>query len=663
MKITLLPIIPMLRTGSIILCLLIAIIFKTTAQIPQGTKGDTDNFIRATQQNDTIPKTTFSLPDTAQVRYFSSSHPERIYLFTDTSLDNHFQQYLPLRMRNDELVSLGYPGSAARPLNRPVSNRMGFDLGFHQFDAYFFNNQDFRFYVGDKSFSQGKWTFRSMGNDSNLDFEYGGHYKKDIYFTLNWKRINSSTTGDYKLINQSAINSNWGAALAQIKNKYSWYLSFSSNGFQQNDNGGLISDDALRNKDTLLIGGRQSIPPKISIPVNVTFTSRNIQWKHSWKLNRNVSSNRNLQLVHQANVIFTKYKSAGKFGNRTVAQQINDSLYFGDLLSDSRGVRLFLKTQEFDNRISLSGTAQRQNSIGNRFDAGIRHRFIQIFDDIQYQNVQNLFAFAEIDFKSFSRFQLNTYFHLGMLPANAGEYKMEGNIFLDLEPLGTLEGRLTQQRYQPAFLQNRLLNVEKEVWTNNFQKTFETTFSAAWTLKKIGFKAEGSYQLLNNYIYYSENLRPRQVTSGLSIFQIMLTESLRFWHIGLDNYVSFQKSTDDRVHVPLISGKHCAFIEGNLFRKKAMLARAGLELRYITSYQADAYQALTGQFYWQNSISTPFFPSADVFISAKVKRTRVFVKLENFTRSWDKRTVFYQTPNYPIYDTYFRIGIQRIFTD
>ena len=607
--------------------------------------------------------TAFSFPDTAKFRYFGIDDPGHTKIFSDTSLDNHFHQYSPTRKRNDEYVGLGYNGSAARPILRKTTERMGFDLGFHQFDVYLLKIRDFRFFSGNKSFSQGKWTLRSMGNDSNLDFEYGGHFKKNIYFSLNWNRVNSSSTGNYKLLNQSALNSCWGAALMQLNKSSSWSLGFSSNGFQQSDNGGLLNDVALRTRDTLLIGGKQSLPTRFSQALTNSFTNRNFEWQYSRNLAGSWNSSKKFRLIHRANLMFDRYKAYAKFNNRTTAQELTDSLFLGNLLSDSRGVRLLLESQILENRISFSGSSGTDFSKENRFETGILHRYALVSDERLTERFQNMFAFAQFGFAPIGKIKLYGYLHLGLIQENAGEYKAEGDIFFDLGIPGTLEARLIQQRYQPTFLQKRMVNAQREIWTNDFQKTFETTLSAAWTLKKLGFRTEAGYHLLNNYIFFNSNFKPEQVRPAIGIFQLSLSENLRIKHFGSDHFMALQRSSDARIHLPLLTGKHSLYFEGSMFRKKAMLARIGVELRYSSAYQADAYHPLIGQFYWQDNNTLPFFPSADVFLSAKIKSSRVFVKMENINRSWDRRTVFYQTPYYPQYDTYFRIGIQRIFTD
>lgn len=643
-------------------------IFNTFAQgrpsstYPSGNSSSIPS--SSTTSNSNLPGFAEEELDTARVIYFHAQQPERQYVLSDTTLDNHFQQYLKTRTRNNEFAYLGYAGSAARPLVWQVRNRMGFDLGFHQFDIYLFKNQDFKYYNNRKSFSQGKWTFRSLGNDSNLDFEFGGHYKKDVFLSLNWHRINTNTVGAYKFSNQSAVNSNWGMSVGQLGKRYNWFLSFASNGFQQGDNGGIVNDAALKNADTTLIGGLKSIPTKLLNNVlNTAYTTRDVQWRHSWRLNQSDSSTRNFQLTHQINYRITKYKAYAKLSSLTK----NDSTFFGDLLNYNKGVRLFASIQNVENQFIISSTKKSLrdaiSSAGNTFEAGLRHQWFSIDLENGQERIQNLFAFANLNFNTFQRFQLNTYAHLGLLPANAGEYRAEGTIFFDLKPIGNLEAKLVQQRYQPTLMERQFYNVRQEVWSNDFKKLFETSLSATYRLPKIGFTAEAAYHLINNYIYFNENLKPTQEKNAVSILQLNLSESFKFKHFGFENFVSIQKSASESVHLPTVLGKHGIFLEGKIFRKKVMLARIGLDFRYTTDYKADIYHPFIGQFYWQNKENIPFYPSCDAYISAKVTKTRVFVKIENLTRSIYKKEVYYLVPYYPMYDVYFRIGVQRKFTD
>lgn len=604
-------------------------------------------------------------PDTAKIIYFYAQQPKQHFVWSDTSLGNHFHQYLPIRARQDEFAYLGYAGSAAKPLLWQSSNRMGFNMGINVFDAYCFKHQDFKYYLTDKAFSQGKWSFRTLGNDSNLDFEYGGHFKKNVFLSLNWHRLNSTTEGAYKFANQSALNTNWGLSVGQINKRYQWFLGFTSNSFKHSDNGGISKDIGLIDSDSLpFAGGLKFIPTNARIAVNNAYIVRDYQWRHSYQLFRNDSmSKRDFQLIHQLNYRTNKFKSYADFSGQAQKQ---DSLFFGDLLKYNKGMRLFTNIENIENQfiIAFSKPAKGQLSgIGNNFEIGLKHAWFSVDLETKIERVQNLFAFSKINFNNFQRFKLNTYGHLGLAAANLGEYRAEGSIFFDLKPVGTLEGKLLQQRFQPSLMERQLYNAQQEVWNNAFNKVFETSISATYNLPKIGFSANVAYHLINNYIYFNKKLIPVQRSEGLSVFQLNFSESFKIKHFGMDNFVSIQQTDASAMHLPKLMGKHSLYFEGRILRNKIMLAKLGLDFRYNVDYQADSYHPFLAQFYWQDNFTIANYPAIDVFLSAKVDKTRVFVKVENVARSFYKKKIYYLVPQYPMYDTYFRIGIQRKFID
>lgn len=608
-------------------------------------------------------------PDTATVIFFYAQRPDIQYAMRDTLLDNHFQQYLPTRKRNDEYATLGYMGSAARPLVWRGYERMGFDEGWHQFDVYRFRNEDFRYYNTQKSFSQGFWSGRSLGDDSQLDFEYGGHFDKNVFLSLQWHRVNMSQSGSYKFARQRALNTNWGVSVGQIKTRYQWFLSMASNGFEQEDNGGLVSDTTL--KKTLqgtvndVVGGNSWYVTRLSQAMRTNFTHRDIQWKHQYWLNPNNANGKRLSLTHQTDYQIFKYKTATGFSN-TSTLFLRDSSYIGELLTDRRGARLAVETQRIDNQFLIAFAKNdllSTKGARNPFGVGIKHSWVGVNQEVDTKNVHNLFAIGHAKFDQFSRFRLNTNAHLGLSKAVAGEYRADATVFFDLKPIGTLEGQLVQQRFQPTLLEQSLYNARREVWQNDFKKLFYTSLSATYRLPKIGFSAQAAFHVINNYIYFNEKLKPTQENSAVSLFQLNISQSLKYGHVGLDNFVSLQQSSNDVLRVPTLTGKHSLYIEGKVLRKRIMLARFGIDIRYVSDYKSEQYNAFLGQFHWQDTETMLMYPSVDAYISAKVTKTRVFVKMENLTRYWYRDRVFYQVLAYPQYDSYFRIGIHRRFTD
>jgi hypothetical protein len=601
--------------------------------------------------------------DTVKVAYFYAAFPSKKIPFSDTLLANDFQHYTAIRGRRAEYAYLGMAGSAHHPIVWQTAFREGFDVGIHSFDLFRIDNQSIKYYQTNKAFSQAKWTFRSIGNDSNFDFDYGSQFSNNNYVSLEWHRSNQSKDPNYNFKGASALNTNWAVGYGHIGKKHSIFVSFANNNAQQTHNGGIAAG-----ADTFMLKtgfpGNYTIDTKLPNVLNLRYKVQNIQIRQTYKLNRANDSlaitKRAFLITHIFDYQHTTNKNYYTFSGLKKA----DSLFFQDFINDRRGLRVFFDVKKIENQLSVGTQKPRTGQLPDVIEIGLKHRFYNIYFEPKDSQINHIFAFGKWNFGLSKWLKINTYAHFGLLPANAAEYCLKGDLQLNLQKLGVLEATFMQQRYQPSLLQTRMYSFQLPVWRHDdFSKSFSTTLSASYRLPALNFAATGSYHLLNNYIYFDKTLQPLQTNKAVNILQLELLQDIHIRKLHIENYLAFQKSTNDAVQLPTIYGKHSIYVEGKLFRKGAMLARLGADFRYTTAYNADAFNPLINQFYTQTDSEIPFYPALDVYVSARVLKLRAFVKMENITSIFYKKAIFFTVPNYPLYNTYLRFGFYRRFTD
>ena len=93
-----------------------------------------------------------------------------------------------------------------------------------------------------------------------------------------------------------------------------------------------------------------------------------------------------------------------------------------------------------------------------------------------------------------------------------------------------------------------------------------------------------------------------------------------------------------------------------------MHTQLGVDVRYNTAFYADAYDAATGRYYWQNQKKIGNFPLVDVHANLKLKRTRVFFQWLNAASDFLNGD-FWAAPDYPFYRRAFRLGVAWSFYD
>ena len=96
--------------------------------------------------------------------------------------------------------------------------------------------------------------------------------------------------------------------------------------------------------------------------------------------------------------------------------------------------------------------------------------------------------------------------------------------------------------------------------------------------------------------------------------------------------------------------------------KKAILIQLGFNINYFSGYFSDTYMPANGQFYLQQNLKIGNYPYMDLFIHAKIKRARLFFKIENANMGFPTKGYF-QVPYYPMPDRRAIIGLFWKFFD
>ena len=180
--------------------------------------------------------------------------------------------------------------------------------------------------------------------------------------------------------------------------------------------------------------------------------------------------------------------------------------------------------------------------------------------------------------------------------------------------------------------------------------------------KKPRFKIELSAYNLKNYIYYGLNVNPVQISYPLNIFIGQVSKDISIGKFHLNSLALIQKSSNEKaVHVPLLYLKQSLYLESMLF-KKAMQLQLGMALNYFTNYEGNYYMPALGQFYLQDSTSVGNYPFIDVFAAGKIKRVRLFIKLQNITSGLVNGSE-YTVPFYPVAPRMLKWGVSWMFFD
>lgn len=243
-------------------------------------------------------------------------------------------------------------------------------------------------------------------------------------------------------------------------------------------------------------------------------------------------------------------------------------------------------------------------------------------------------------------------FHAGATYAIDTDKMLEGKISLS-ERMPDFNTLLYQSDYMAYNWQNT------EVFSPERMQQFQFQFRS-----KRWFTVGVDFTVLDNYTYFSQDfsgidpqIRPFQHTNTVNHFKIRLEKEFKFGKFALNNTVMYQNVRQDAtvINVPEWTTRNTLYFSDYLF-KKALYLQTGLNFKYFTRYNANAYNPLLGEFYVQNQQEIGNFPLLDFFINAKVKQTRIYLSAEHFNSAFTGYN-FYSAPSYPYRDFIVRFGL------
>lgn len=250
----------------------------------------------------------------------------------------------------------------------------------------------------------------------------------------------------------------------------------------------------------------------------------------------------------------------------------------------------------------------------------------------------------------------------------------------------TIKGNLNANYFKAtaSYKKDSLLVLKATLLNNSKSPNYNTLINQsnynAYNWKNTGFKNELTRTLLfelelekilntsaqitqlDHYTYFTkvdEQIKPFQYNETINYLKIKASKAISYKRFTLDNTVMYQKvATGASVFkVPEFITRNSLYYSNAVFKKKPMYLQTGITLKYHTNYFANGYNPLLSEFYLQHDIKIGNHPIIDVFMNARVRNMRIFLKAEHINTLIDMKQVYYAAPNQPYRDFTFRFGV------
>jgi hypothetical protein len=236
---------------------------------------------------------------------------------------------------------------------------------------------------------------------------------------------------------------------------------------------------------------------------------------------------------------------------------------------------------------------------------------------------------------------------------------VRATISYSLSPAASITLRVQANNYSPAYSQTHYVSNHLK-WSNAFTQIAEKNFSLSFNHTNYKWSLGVTYNTLANYVYLDSLCTPKQIHSSAAIYSAFISKQVALHKFHFNTTITAQIGNTDYIHLPSIQTVNTLYFQDQWF-KKGVLTQMGFDVRYFSSYYADAYLPAMGLYYWQNKITVGNYPFVDFFFAMKIKRANVFFKVEHLNSGFSG--AYYLAPHLPAADRSIKVGINWDFFD
>lgn len=584
-------------------------------------------------------------------------------------------------------IYLGNAGNAAKSLLFSPKFNAGFDPGLHAFDIYEWKIEKVRFFNTTRPYSEINYQLGSRV-EQIIELVHTQNLKPNWNAALQYRLINSP--GFFKSQKTNHNNYVFSSWYQSVNKRYNNYFVLLGNKMQTAENGGIDDDKDYLNDP--VYKDRFNINTKLGgdDPFSANFFSTKINTGNKYSeftvlLRQQYDLGKKDSIVTDSTVtplFFPRLRFEHTF------QLDQDKYTFQDYLGDSLYYQTYYDTS-LKKPIDTFIVKDRWKIISNDFsfyqfpDAKNLQQFIKL--GVQLQSITGEFTAGK---KSF----VNTIGHaeyrnktrnlqwdieangkLYFTGLNKGDY--EAHISLQRllgKKIGYIQLGFENTSRTPSFIFDRRSSFYFLKTTKNFNKENNTHLFASYFLPSFKFRLTGHYYLATNYTYLADYYQLKQETSLFNVLQVAVEKTVKLgkrwnWHAE----VYFQQAIGDApVHVPVIYTRNRIVYEGN-FGFKSLNIAMGAEIRYRSSYKADGYSPVQGQFYYQDSITIKNkLPDIAAYMHFRIRSFKAFFRIENLNTARKQEGGGFGftnnnlvAPNYALPGLQFRLGVYWSFVN
>jgi hypothetical protein len=504
----------------------------------------------------------------------------------------------------------------------------------------------------------------TINKGQNVDSFITLNTSKNLNFSIAYRGLRSE--GDY--INQlvSAGNFRFTTSYATTDRRYALNAHFVSQDISNEENGGITTptDFESDNKD---YKNRQRLQVYLT-DAKSFLKGRRLFFDHAFRINPTNGSN-NLYITHQFNYEYKFFE----YNQPTVISTV-----------DGEPVERFGESYATSNINDQTRFEKLYNKVGATYENSLLGKFNFFIDDYR----SNYKYDRIIVFKDGRTIPDNIYQQINNF---GGQYEYQKNKWngrflysrsITDVSLSDLDAKLRYNLNDKIQFDFRYRNVNKLPnnnynlyqssyvkynWSHNYKNEKINTLSA--NVFTPWLNAEVEYSVLKDHLYFADVSSPLEIANQIQIINpaqygnainyltIKASREFKFGPFGFDNTLLYQKvdQSDLILNVPDFVTRNTFYYSGYFF-KKALYMQTGVIFNYFTKYYGNGYNPVVGEFFIQKNEKIGGYPLFDLFVNARIRQTRFYLKAEHVNAIFSKSDYF-SAPNNPYRDFVIRFGL------
>lgn len=625
-------------------------------------KNSLDMNTKYTSITDTVKKKKAKIATIDQYQIITLEH-DTIYADTSLTLKSAYKHN---HIRKDEFGLLPFSniGQVYNTLQYSLTSFSPYpEIGFKAKQFNYLEASDIRYYSAATPLTE-LFFNSTINKGQNVDSFITLNTSKNLNFSIAYRGLRSE--GDY--INQlvSAGNFRFTTSYATTDRRYAINGHYAYQDNLNEENGGITTPTDFES-DNPDFKNRQRLQVYLT-DAKSFFKGRRLFFDHAFRINPTDGSN-NLYVTHQFNYEnkFYEYNQAtvGSTVGTTPVQRFGESYVTSGINDQTHYEKLY-------NKVGLAY----ENSLLGKFNffiddyrSNYKYERIIIFKDGTtipdnlFQQINNFGGQYE-----YQKNKWNGRFLYSRSITNQSLSDLDAKLRYDLNDKIQFDFRYRNINKLPNNNYNLYQSSYVEYnWSNDFKNEKINSLGASVTTPWLN--AEVQYTVLKDHLYFRDKSTPEQIAdytqiitpdqygNAINYLEIKASREFKFGRFALDNTLLYQKvdQSDLILNVPDFVTRNTFYYSSHFF-KKALYIQTGVIFNYFTKYYANDYNPVIGEFFVQHDKKIGGYPLFDLFVNARIRQTRFYLKAEHINAIFSKSD-YYSAPNNPYRDFVIRFGL------